>query len=192
MKRFLLLAVACLATTAVLAQLNRTPIPRSVQADCDDLTETLKEGDKFVVKARNTVQMDCDIPGYPSEVVAEAGNRIVLERGFRARHGSSFHARIRKGLKTSNKWDGVLDRATTSGEIHVFPNPSKGDIYAALPEGGQASSVRVFDMMGKTMLTREGVSGTLLYFDLNDLPAGVYFMQVSNNTHKTTTKVVLQ
>lgn len=84
---------------------------------------------------------------------------------------------------------GVLDIEENKDEIGVYPNPTDGVVWVALP-AKQTSAYRVFNMTGQQILSGEA-SGTLR-IDLGGQPMGVYVLQVVSGGQVATKKMIVR
>lgn len=75
--------------------------------------------------------------------------------------------------------------------ISVYPNPSFGNVRVALKEGAEAE-LSVYDYTGRFVFARHfnGLNHTSLESCLNELGAGVYFINVSSEVGSQTVKLV--
>ena len=75
--------------------------------------------------------------------------------------------------------------------ISVYPNPSSGNVRVALKEGVKAE-LSVYDYTGRFVFARHfnGLNHTSLENRLNELGAGVYFINVSSEVGSQTLKLV--
>ncbi len=76
--------------------------------------------------------------------------------------------------------------------IFVYPNPSKG-IFNISCEGIKGDiQINVFDLRGKEYYNFELKEVTSTQLDLTDLPAGVYFVNLSGKDFKYVKKIIIQ
>jgi hypothetical protein len=75
--------------------------------------------------------------------------------------------------------------------ISVFPNPGKGRVTVQTPAHlGNGSKIELYDLNGRMVFgTRAESSSTIL--DLQQLPAGNYILNVSNQGRKVSTEVAI-
>ena len=73
--------------------------------------------------------------------------------------------------------------------LNIYPNPSNGIVNIEL-EGNHTFLVKVNDVLGKLVSEQNINSNTTL--DLQDLERGVYFVNISDTEHSTTTKVIIE
>ena len=76
--------------------------------------------------------------------------------------------------------------------ITAFPNPAKGNVCVSLKEGYQAE-LTVYDIMGRQLTAYHfnGLNHTSLENYLNNLDAGVYFIQATSELGSQTLKLVI-
>lgn len=83
------------------------------------------------------------------------------------------------------------------GELSVYPNPASGVLYFSYVFGNNVSaSVSLRDLLGKTVAQQElgkNISGKQAYsMDIKNVQSGIYFLEVSANGVKTTSRIVIQ
>lgn len=69
----------------------------------------------------------------------------------------------------------------------MFPNPAKGQFTINLSEGLQLKKVHIFSQLGQLMQV-----ATSSIIKTNNLPKGVYFIQILTNKGKATKKLVVE
>ena len=69
-------------------------------------------------------------------------------------------------------------------EVLVYPNPSTGSYIVELPEGQTQAQMRVVDTSGKLVYQKE-LSQTKTQIVMNDLPSGMYIINIQLNNGKT-------
>jgi hypothetical protein len=68
------------------------------------------------------------------------------------------------------------------GEITLFPNPVSNVLNIALPSNTNASSIRIFDVTGRTVISKSiADSQGLLSIDVSSLEAGMYIFSCDGN-----------
>jgi len=75
--------------------------------------------------------------------------------------------------------------------ISIYPNPASGYVqikFVSLPENG--AEFQLFDVTGKQILNRKLLSN-LEVINIENLPAGVYFIKTSIKSQSNTTKLVV-
>lgn len=84
--------------------------------------------------------------------------------------------------------------------IKVFPNPSRADVYFAIPQSTNYSVLKIFDVSGRNIknlpITNHGKDPILIKWDRKDnfgnsLPAGFYFMHFERENKSIVKTVVL-
>jgi len=76
---------------------------------------------------------------------------------------------------------------TDLSEPAVYPNPVNDNFNVVLPAGEQINSIRVYSVGGHLL---KDFRNNQVLFHLNDLPSGVYFLQIETNKGITEKKIV--
>ncbi|MDR0969011.1 MAG: C25 family cysteine peptidase [Lentimicrobiaceae bacterium] len=85
---------------------------------------------------------------------------------------------------------GLGENATS--EIHLYPNPSNGNVHVELGEAFQAATqVIVYNVVGEMVYTYT-VNAQSFELKLNHLNNGVYFVSVQNDNNKTVKRMIIQ
>ncbi len=77
-------------------------------------------------------------------------------------------------------------------QLAVFPNPTTGKTSVKLKNAGSAINLKVTDQLGNTLKTRETSGADALELDLEELPAGMYFIQVQRGDRLLVHKLLKQ
>ncbi len=90
-------------------------------------------------------------------------------------HGSKQNNIIAQGVST----------------IEVYPNPSEGIIFIAVPAANAQATIIITDLAGKTIETREisDNNGLPVAFDLSNVSKGIYLVRVIAGKENYTTKI---
>jgi hypothetical protein len=92
---------------------------------------------------------------------------------------------------------GATDFAVSTNEVvasslSLFPNPVS-DMLTVNFEATSSTSVQLIDLTGKVVRSETAQAGSVsTQFDVNDLNAGVYFVNVKNTVGSTTQKFVVK
>ncbi len=93
----------------------------------------------------------------------------------------------------------ILSNEDIKGEIAglaVFPNPSKGNFTVRFDNiTGDDVTVRVLDLSGRTIFTRNYNSSTSLFAEnvaLSRVSSGLYLVQIINGNKQTTKKIIIE
>ena len=78
-------------------------------------------------------------------------------------------ARLKLGL-------GKLDQALI---FTVFPNPTSNTINVDIPARFNTVEVAIFNTIGQQVFSDQTQGGSIYRTDLNDLPAGMYFIRIT-------------
>jgi hypothetical protein len=79
--------------------------------------------------------------------------------------------------------------------IEVFPNPNKGEFVLSIVNAAQELNIILTDASGKQLMskTAQPFGGQYYHtFDLGHLPAGMYFIQVSDGEKNLMEKIVIR
>jgi hypothetical protein len=91
--------------------------------------------------------------------------------------------------------NGIDDNEATANNLIVYPNPSNGLMYLAYSiSKRQDNMIRLIDLTGKTVLTKQVTSWTgenRFEIDASGIAAGIYHLQISGETFKVNRKVVI-
>jgi hypothetical protein len=78
-------------------------------------------------------------------------------------------------------------------EISIYPNPSTGDVFIDLANVNDAISIKVTDLLGKTVHTQEAKANSEVKLNKNIFPAkGIYSVQLGNAGSAVTQKLVIK
>jgi hypothetical protein len=79
-----------------------------------------------------------------------------------------------------------------ASSLSLFPNPVS-DMLTVNFEATSSTSVQLIDLTGKVVRSETAQAGSVsTQFDVNDLNAGVYFVNVKNAAGSTTQKFVVK
>jgi hypothetical protein len=84
-----------------------------------------------------------------------------------------------------------INEAAKTGSIYVYPNPFHQYAVITLSSAGE-SFVTLSDMTGRVVRMYAHVKENKLRIEKDNLTAGVYFVSVSNDKSKATTKLVVE
>ena len=76
-------------------------------------------------------------------------------------------------------------------DVLVYPNPASGMVTIYLSKNGEYKAT-LFDIAGKRMLQSKTFS-EMIKMDVEAIPAGLYFVEVTNNntSEKITSKLII-
>lgn len=74
--------------------------------------------------------------------------------------------------------------------INVFPNPSKGSVNLDLSSLNSKATLKIYDLAGKLVFTKNELSNTLHFIELN-LIRGIYTMSIESEQKITNSKLVI-
>ena len=93
--------------------------------------------------------------------------------------------------------DVTLEEATSEvNELMLFPNPTNGEVNVIFNSSvTEEASVRIFDMVGKTVLTQNvalNQDNNKFSFDLSNMTKGIYFVELNTSAGRIVKKIVLE
>jgi hypothetical protein len=111
---------------------------------------------------------------------------------------SCYKLRVNVGSTNFRTMEELAEETVTPvfNDFTVYPNPSHGEVNISFNSPQNENiTVRVFDMVGKTILTRE-ISvdeGTNKFnLDLADLTKGIYFVELNSTSERLVKKLILE
>ncbi|MDF2450031.1 MAG: hypothetical protein K0R26_2535 [Bacteroidota bacterium] len=87
--------------------------------------------------------------------------------------------------------------ASTMSHVEVFPNPAKDHFTVKFNSSDNAVNIKLYSICGQEMegfSVKKDITGgiTTIHVELNNnIPAGVYFLQLSSNSKKITRKLII-
>jgi hypothetical protein len=87
---------------------------------------------------------------------------------------------------------GVEESTSSTATFTVYPNPTNGKVFTDLKDMNGSAEVSVFRIDGTVVRQRSVTGSQTVSFDLNDLPSGLYFIEVRANGQQYTEKIILQ
>ncbi|MCI4667529.1 MAG: T9SS type A sorting domain-containing protein [Bacteroidia bacterium] len=86
-----------------------------------------------------------------------------------------------------------VDDFYTGVGVSLYPNPSTGVAFLEIEsEFAEVYNVKVVNLIGKEMLRAEVQSGQKLKIDLQNVPSGVYFVQIERGDVKVTKRLIIR
>ncbi len=88
----------------------------------------------------------------------------------------------------------AVNDLNAQGALTVYPNPTSNDLFISLNKNKQNISVKVSNLVGKTLHQEVAVAGTSeIKIERSTFPtAGIYFVEISNTTSKVVKKVIIK
>ena len=89
---------------------------------------------------------------------------------------------------------GMMDEAPEDAELRVYPNPSSGQVFLQLPDGGaDAMAVEVYNALGALCPVRvERSSDTVVGIDLSTFGHGIYIIHIVRDGQVETRRVIIE
>lgn len=86
---------------------------------------------------------------------------------------------------------GLEDSFVNSSEVYIYPNPASQIIKITLPKNEMFFGLNLLDISGKRIDINEKYNSNSSIILLNDLPDGIYFLQIKLKDKIITKKIVL-
>ena len=157
-------------------------------------TDTLKlKNEKFtkdtIITSPGIIEVSGEISAEENvHVDVKAGVEISIDPGSVIEGDFTFS--IDKGLANNNVTNTFSKNNINIVSLDIYPNPALNTIRVISPEKG-IGTLEVYDIKGvlkKSLL----VDQTIMNVELNDLPEGVYFVEVKKETIIRRKKLVIQ
>jgi hypothetical protein len=81
-----------------------------------------------------------------------------------------------------------MNEQLTSFEMSVYPNPTNTDVTIALPHDMSKANLRLLDVTGREIIAQPITNLTTI--ELGNVPAGMYFVEVSTASQKAVKRMV--
>jgi len=126
------------------------------------------------------------------DVTFKSAKSITLKTGFLAEAGSQFSAEIESCHvlnalgKTPNKTITKLENNLMISDIKIYPNPTSHILNIEFGEM-EITDLMIINSSGHEILRRSGRQN-FNQIDVNQLPAGMYFINVISSQHKLFSK----
>lgn len=75
-------------------------------------------------------------------------------------------------------------------EVLIYPNPSKDRVFVDVKAISGIVALTVYDLLGQMILQSESITGRFS-FEVSGLSPGIYLMQIENNGHRITEKIII-
>nr|WP_234462575.1 T9SS type A sorting domain-containing protein [Adhaeribacter terrigena] len=82
-----------------------------------------------------------------------------------------------------------VNRNTKALDIHLYPNPTAGNLTISLPETGE-TEVKVMNVLGQVVGLKKIVNTKTVELDLTHLPAGTYQVMIVTDKTQFLKKVI--
>jgi len=90
---------------------------------------------------------------------------------------------------------GVEDPADLLGKANIFPSPAAGEVNIQMKSTVYGNAeVSVYDLLGKTRIERQVqiTAGQIRNFDLENLPDGIYMINIKHEGVSATSKLIIR
>lgn len=146
---------------------------------------------EITVKAKDYILLDTNVLLAP-----DTGKSNYLYIGDNSCYTFAPVANKASETEKNNKLSEVQIADNNLLAVEVYPNPSSGLIYFKNLEKintGEKISVAVYDLSGRLMINRPGISVLAIVrngFDISELKQGAYLVELSSGKEKVTKKVI--
>lgn len=114
---------------------------------------------------------------------AQAGVTVMLERA------DSIRSYFDQGLLSACGFPvSVKEQKEMEDEVLIYPNPANQFIHIELPQSEEIK-IEILDSAGKLFISKLG-NGKVNEIDLSSLSKGIYLVQVTSKSGKTTQKII--
>ena len=132
--------------------------------------------------------------------VTTATTYYVRVYGYNGAFSTTSCYTLRASVSSTNfrtMEDVTLEEATSEvNELMLFPNPTNGEVNVIFNSSvTEEASVRIFDMVGKTVLTQNvalNQDNNKFSFDLSNMTKGIYFLELNTSAGRIVKKIVLE
>lgn len=69
-----------------------------------------------------------------------------------------------------------------AGEVQLFPNPAREQLFVQLPQSGGAGRLQLRNLLGQLQQEWPALEGEMQDLRLNNIPAGIYLLQWISDT----------
>jgi uncharacterized repeat protein (TIGR01451 family) len=120
-------------------------------------------------------------------------------RSIQATKGGKYAVKITNGNCTSDlseSYDFKMSGSVITSLTRIYPNPTDGKLFVALPQGVTEVNTTVVDVLGRDVLQRKAISAGLepliQELDLNAYQAGIYFVKIQTKEVVIIQRIVLR
>lgn len=79
---------------------------------------------------------------------------------------------------------------TKTGDAIVYPVPARNEVYIKFPEGLRSSTVQLYDLSGKLLMSLEQMHGEKIVINRNGIESGAYLLKIISNNKITTYSLI--
>jgi len=119
-------------------------------------------------------------------------NNIIYEYDFAGNRTSRYVFNLKSNNKQENEDDDVLRHKFGEREVHVYPNPTKGELTVEIWNGDLEENYRLvlFDVQGKQLIETKLQGNNRVPLDLSLFPSGTYILILYSSDAKTEYKII--
>lgn len=137
------------------------------------------------------------VPSGKAKVVSGQGTPSVIidwrpTDGYLSVTAANSCGNIKTSYSISTSCAAALQTATGERiwEVMVYPNPTANKTTLIISGTDMPSSIRITDLSGKLLWSKENVMGTRIDLPTQNLANGIYLVTVTNANHKKTIQIV--
>ncbi len=136
-----------------------------------------------------------------------AGRIIRIQKGVHIQSGSKFHAYISDFtcnippdftlnnknmlLSDNNNTEIKVNKKTNiKSGIKIYPNPNNGQFFVKAPENNQNYNIKIYNVLGKTVFSKQNILNDNVPVNISDEPNGIYFVKIEMNGKIFTQKII--
>jgi hypothetical protein len=87
---------------------------------------------------------------------------------------------------------GIIDLKLPAKNITIYPNPSRGNFIITLPDAIKKGLVEIYNAFGERIFSETVYLTSTREINLGNVPAGMYFLKVSDGTTRYTQKIIIE
>lgn len=154
-------------------------------------TASEHNSDKFII------EKSLDGKTYqPIGTVAATGNSAVPVNynltDNNPAHGLNYYRLKQVDVDAKYNYSKVVSvYVNHSGNISIYPNPVKNELYISSSELNNAS-VTIYNALGESVKSISGLHGAQAIIDTKDLVNGIYFVRVQNGNFSSVKKFIIE
>lgn len=168
-----------------------------------DLAESITYTADQYFEAENNITSTA-VVNSGRDITYRAGNRIHLQPNFKAYSGSKFHAFIHAcnhsgnsfrmvAADESQEWTENTELKAEEG-FTLYPNPANGILNIGIESEMTDAlySVKVYDLAGKMVFTKNNLPKGKNTLDVSELKNGIYFIELTNSAGERQAKKLVK
>jgi thiol-disulfide isomerase/thioredoxin len=123
------------------------------------------------------------IGAYPTYILIAPDKSIVEQDMWPISSAADFDAFLSTHSLTHKACMVGIDENNFSAAISAYPNPATDRLTVELANGEQMASVKLVDMMGRTVVSQQVNAAARTELDLSGLAKGMYYVEVTGGNN---------